>query len=113
MRKVIFLILLPFILVLGYTLVIDALKYGGTSVILDITELLYGIIFIITIPLSFCAAGSIKDWLKKKIGNKYLRCVVNIAFFIAAIYAMSSFVACDKKINKGFRELHDTIEHND
>ena len=97
MRKVIFLILLPFILVLGYALVIDALKYGGTSVILDITELIYYIIFMITIPLSFFAADSIRARLKKKVSNKYLRCVVDIAFFIAAIYAMSSFVACEKK----------------
>ena len=66
MRKVIFLILLPFLLVLGYALVIDALKYGGTSVILDITESIYYIIYIITFPLSFLVAGSIKDWLKKK-----------------------------------------------
>lgn len=113
MRKVIFLILLPFILVLGYALVIDALKYGGTSVILDITELIYYIIFMISIPLSFFAADSIRARLKKKVSNKYLRCVVDIVFFIAAIYAMSSFVACEKKINKDFRELHDTIEHND
>ena len=97
MRKVIFLILLPFILVLGYALVIDALKYGGTSVILDITELMFYIIYIISFLLSVFATVSIKDWLKKKVGNKYLRCVVDIAFFIAAIYAMSSFVACEKK----------------
>lgn len=76
MRKVIFLILLPFILVLGYALVIDALKYGGTSVILDITELIYYIIFIIIFPLSFFAADSINKRIKKKVGNKYLRCVV-------------------------------------
>lgn len=113
MRKGILIILLPFILVLACGLVEDAQKGGGTSVILDITELLYGIILIITIPLSSCAAVSIKDWLKKKIGNKYLRCVVDIAFFIMTIYAISSFVACNKKINKDFRELHDTIEHND
>lgn len=66
MRKVIFLILLPFILVLGYALVIDALKYGGTSVILDITELMFYIIYIISFLLSVFATVSIKDWLKKR-----------------------------------------------
>lgn len=106
-------LILLIVFIIACFLILDALKNGGTSVILDITELLYGIILIITIPLSFCAAGSIKDWLKKKVGNKYLRCVVDVAFFIMTIYAISSFVACNKKINKDFRELHDTIEHND
>lgn len=67
MRKVIFLILLPFILFLGYGLAEDAQKGGGTSVILDITELIYYIIFMITIPLSVFAADSIKARLKKRL----------------------------------------------
>lgn len=106
-------LILLIVFIIACFLILDALINGGTSVILDITELMFYIIYVISFLLSVFATVSIKDWFKKKVGNKYLRCVVDIAFFIAAIYAMSSFVACDKKINKGFRELHDTIEHND
>lgn len=106
-------LILLIVFIIACFLILDALINGGTSVILDITESIYYIIYIITFPLSFLVAGSIKDWLKKKVGNKYLRCVVDIAFFIASIYILSAFVSCDKKINKDFRELHDTIEHND